>query len=570
MPLTTSLFTGLTGMQTSSQMLDVVGNNIANVNTTGYKSSTINFQTQVSQILANGSAPSAQLGGSNPAQIGLGAQLAGITRNFSDGGLQPTGVSTNAAIEGDGFFIVEQGGVQRFTRDGTFTLDRDFNLVTSGGARVQGNGVDGDFNVIQGFLQDINIPIGVLTIAEATENVNFAGNLNSDGDVATLGSISTSAPMYSDAGATTPATAGDALASLFDGTGASMFNLGDVLTFTGLTRGGADVPDKTFEIGAANTTESDGFGTTLADFMNFLQSITGIDTTQAGTPGVSVSAAGEIVVEGNLGTGNGIEIETTDIIVNQGTTNGQPFTWTQTQDATGETARTTFVAYDSLGSPLEVDLTVVLEASTNAGTTWRFYSHAEDDTDLETFMGTGTLQFDTSGQLVSSSNPTFTIDRANTGAFNPQPITMNFTDQFGSVTSLADQDSRISSIGQDGTPIGTLADFSISQDGTIVGVFSNSLLRDLGRISLATFSNNEGLLEVGGNLYSNTSNSGTPQIVDAGSGGAGRVIGRAIELSNVDLAKEFINLISAQTGFSANSRVISTSQQLIQQLLQSI
>ena len=568
MPLTTSLFTGLTGLQTSSQMLDVVGNNIANVNTTAYKSSNINFQTQVSQILANGSAPSGQLGGSNPAQIGLGAQLAGITRNFSDGGLQPTGVATNAAIEGDGFFVVEQAGVQRFTRDGTFTLDRDFNLVTSGGARVQGNGIDSDFNVIQSFLQDVNIPIGVLTIAEATENVNFSGNLNSDGVVATLGSISTTDPIFSDAGGTTPAVAGDALASLFNGGGSSLFSLGDVLTFTGVTRGGAEVPNKTFEIGPANTTDADGFGTTLADFMAFIQSITGIDTTQPGSPGVSVSAAGEIVVASNLGTGSAVNIETTDIIVNQGTTNGQPLTWTDTQQATGESARTTFIAYDSLGSPLEIDLTLILESATNAGTNWRFYTHAEDDTDLETLMGSGTLQFDTSGQLVAATNATFAIDRNNTGALNPQPITLNFTDQFGSVTALADQSSRISSISQDGTPIGTLADFSISQDGTIVGVFSNSLLRDLGRLSLATFSNNEGLLEVGGNLYTNTSNSGTPQIVDPGSGGAGRIIGRAIELSNVDLAKEFINLISAQTGFSANSRVITTSQQLIQQLLQ--
>lgn len=570
MPLTTSLFTGLTGMQTNSQMLDVVGNNIANVNTTAYKSSTASFQTQVSSILSNGSAPSAALGGTNPAQVGMGARLAAITRNFSDGGLQPTGVATHAAIEGNGFFIVDQGGTQRFTRDGTFSLDRDFNLVTSGGSRVQGFGVDSDYQVIDGLLQDVNIPIGVLTIAEATESVNFSGNLNANGDVATLGSISTSAPMFSDAGATTPAVAGDALAGLFNGAGTSMFNLGDVLTFTGVTRGGAELPNTTFEIGAANTTNSDAFGTTVTDLMAFMQSITGIDTTQPGTPGVAITAAGEIQITGNLGTANAIELETTDVIVNQGTTNGQPFSWTGTQDATGESVRTTFVAYDSLGTPMEIDLTMVLENADNAGTTWRYYTHAQEDTDLGIFMGSGTLQFDTNGQFVASNNPTFTIDRNNTGALSPQPITLQFSDTFGAVTALADRESRLSSTSQDGTPIGTLADFSISEDGTIVGVFSNSLLRDLGRIPLATFSNNEGLLEVGGNLYSNTSNSGTPQIVSPGSGGAGRVIGRAVELSNVDLAKEFINLISAQTGFSANSRVISTSDQLIQQLLQTI
>ena len=303
MPLTTSLFTGLTGMQTSSQMLDVVGNNIANVNTTAYKGSTANFQTQVSSILSNGSAPSAALGGTNPAQVGMGARLAAITRNFSDGGLQPTGVATHAAIEGNGFFIVDQGGTQRFTRDGTFSLDRDFNLVTSGGARVQGYGVDADYQVIEGLLQDVNIPIGVLTIAEATESVNFSGNLNANGDVATLGSITTSAAMFSDAGGVTPAVAGDTLNSLFNGAGVSLFNLGDVLTFTGVTRGGAELPDTTFEIGAANTTDSDAFGTTVSDLMAFMQSITGIDATQPGTPGVAITAGGEIRIgTSSLGT----------------------------------------------------------------------------------------------------------------------------------------------------------------------------------------------------------------------------------------------------------------------------
>lgn len=570
MPLTTSLYTGLTGLQTNSQMLDVVGNNIANVNTTAFKASTATFQTQVSQILSNGSAPSAPLGGTNPSQVGLGARLAAISRNFNDGGLQPTGVATHAAIEGDGFFIVDVGGAQRFTRDGTFTLDRDFNLVTSGGGRVQGFGVDGEYEIIDGLLQDINIPIGVLTIAEATENVNFSGNLNADGEVATLGSVVTTDPIFSDAGATVPAVAGDALTGLFDGTGSSMFTLGDVLTFTGVTRGGANIPNATFEVGPANTTGSDGFGSTLADLMAFMQSISGIDPTQAGSPGVTVTAAGEIQVTGNLGTANSVIFETTDIITNQGTTNAQPFAWNNTQDATGESVRTTFVAYDSLGTALTVDLTMVLDTADNSGTTWRFYTHSADDTDAETFLGSGTIQFDTSGQFIGATNNTISIDRNNTGALSPQPITLNFSDQFGAVTSLADSDSQVSSIGQDGTPIGTLEDFSISEDGTIVGVFSNSLLRDLGQLTLATFSNNQGLLEVGGNLYTNTSNSGTPQVLTPGSGGAGRVIGRAVELSNVDLSQEFINLINAQTGFSANSRVISTSEQLIQQLLQTI
>ena len=142
-----------------------------------------------------------------------------------------------------------------------------------------------------------------------------------------------------------------------------------------------------------------------------------------------------------------------------------------------------------------------------------------------------------------------------------------FEDQFGSVTALADVKSQVSAIGQDGSPIGTLEDFVVSEDGTIVGVFSNSLLRTLGRVPLAMFANNEGLQDVGGSLYRPTVNSGVATMVGATTGGSGKVVGRALELSNAELSDEFVNLISATTGFSASSRVVTTSDRLIQELL---
>ena len=576
MSITRALFSGLTGLNANSQTIGVAGNNIANVNTTSFKRSQAFFETQVSQTLKNGSAPSAVLGGTNPAQAGLGTRLAAITRDFSDGGLQPTGVSTHAALEGNGFFIVEQTGSRRFTRDGTFQLDRDFNLVTNNGARVQGYGVDTDFNVVPGLLQDINIPLGVLTIAQATENVNIGGNLNTGGNVATQGSIIESEAFYSDAGATIPAVAGDALTSLFGSDGSARFPAGAVLNVGTLTRGGAELPSRTFEIGAANTTDSDGFGTTLGEFMAFIEDITGIDTTTANAPGVTVNALGQVVVESNFGTANELLIDPGDIIASVGGVNTQPFTspWTIVQEATGESARTSFIAYDSLGNPLNIDMITVLNDKNSTGTQWDFYIHSDDDSDLNKFLSRGSLSFDTNGQFTLAQGASFVIDRTNTGALDPQNITLQFTDPngtLGSLTALSGLDtSQVNSLQQDGTPIGTLEDFSISEDGTITGVFSNSLLRDLGQLPLAMFSNTAGLVEVGGNLYANASNSGSPQIVTGGTGGSGRVIGRALELSNVDLAQEFISLISAQTGFSANSRIISTSDQLIQELLASI
>jgi flagellar hook protein FlgE len=569
MALQTALFSSLTGITANAELLAVAGNNIANVNTTAYKKSRITFETQISQRLTSGSAPTGTLGGTNPTQLGLGTRTSTITRDFSTGSLQPTGVNTDMAIEGNGFFIVSQEGNTRYTRTGNFVLDRDFNLVNASGGLVQGFAVDEDFNVVEGLLVDLTIPTGVLTIAEATQNVTFAGNLNAGGDVATIGSISTSDVLYSDALQTTPAVGTDTLASLFDSTGTALYAVGDIITVAGVTKGGAAVSDRTFEVGPANTTTSDDFGTTLDDFVAFIDNILGIDTTQAATatstPGVTI-VGGQILVESNIGEDNGILFSASSIKNN----NAVSFGFTGTQEANGGSTRTTFVTFDSLGSEVVIDLRFVLETKTTTGLTWRYYADSTDDTDLDLFLGTGVLSFDTEGNLLTVTNPSISIDRANTGAVTPMNITLKFADPFNTVTSLTDTSSQIAARNQDGSQIGTLEDFSVGEDGTISGVFSNGLLRNLGRVPVAVFANNNGLEEFGGSLYRPTINSGIATVVSAGQGGSGRVIGRALELSNVELAEEFINLISASTGFSANSRVLTTSDELIQELLAAV
>ncbi|MEM1208703.1 MAG: flagellar hook-basal body complex protein [Planctomycetota bacterium] len=569
MALTTAMYTSLTGLDTSSDLLNVSGNNIANVNTTAFKKSRISFQTAISRNLRNGSAPTQNLGGTNPAQVGLGVQIGAITRNFENGPLQPTGSNTDVAIEGNGFFIVDVNGSQFFTRDGGFTLDQDNNLVMPGtGGLVQGYGVDGEFNIVNGVLGNINIPIGTLSIAEETQNVQFSGNLNAGGEVASQGSIIDFAALYTDAAQTTAATTTTDLTAILDDTGTAVFATGDVITLTGATRGGATIEDKTFEIGSTITDPTDS-GTTVQDFMDFLQDVLGLDTAN----GASVSlAAGVITVTGNTGTANDLVIDDGDLILNEGSNPSVPFDLTKTQDADGESVRTTYVAFDSLGNPVTVDMTVVLETKDSSGTNWRFYNHSDDDTDISTYLGTGTLQFDNNGQFIAGTDAQVTVNRQNVGSINPLQFDINFENdgQTGAVTALTEVNSQISATFQDGSPIGTLEDFSVSADGTITGVFSNGLLRSLGLIPVAMFSNNAGLEEQGNNLFRPTPNSGIPVIVTPTTGGSGRLIGQTVELSNVDLAEEFINLISASTGFSASSRVLSTSDQLIQELLATI
>jgi flagellar hook protein FlgE len=565
MGLNTALFTSLSGMTANSKAISVIGNNIANVNTTGFKASRASFETQVSQSLSNGSGPTSELGGSNPSQIGLGTRIGSVTRNFQTGSLQPTGINTDLAIEGNGFFSVVLNGSTRFTRDGSFSLDSDFNLVNSDGGLVQGFGVDDEFNVIEGVLRGINIPIGALTLAEATRTVQFAGNLNAGGDATTTGSIITSEPLFADTGATTAALTTDSLDSLFDAAGNQRFAVGDVITVNGAQKGGATLANQSFEVGATNTTGADAHGTALSDLTAFLEGVLGIDTTVNG--GVSISALGELTIEGNGGLTNDILLEEANFILNQSSSPTLPLQFSKQASADGESVRTTFVAFDSLGTPMTIDLNIVLEDKTNTGTKWRFYAQSEDDTDLSRVLGNGTVEFNTNGHLVTMTDADFVIDRADTGAFTPQQVTIQFSDSDATVSALASTSSQLSAVGQDGSSIGTLEDFNVSADGSIVGVFSNSLLRTLGQITMSQFPNPQGLEDVGGNLFRITVNSGIAAIVTPGSAGSGRIVGGALELANVELSQEFIALINASTGFTANSRVLSTTDRLLQDLL---
>ena len=167
MASTTALFTGLSGLTSNSRRLDVIGNNIANVNTTAYKSNRMTFAPTFSRNFSLGTAPGEATGGSNPGQIGLGVTIGGTQRNFTNGAIGVTGVATDLAIEGDGFFIVNQAGSRYFTRSGGFIRNPENDLMTQSGAKVMGYAVDDQFNIVEGNLAELNIPVGTLTLAES-------------------------------------------------------------------------------------------------------------------------------------------------------------------------------------------------------------------------------------------------------------------------------------------------------------------------------------------------------------------------------------------------------------------
>ena len=236
----TALFTGLTGLSVHARKLDVIGNNIANTNTTAYKAGRMLFETNFTRDFRLGSPPGTFSGGTNPTQVGLGVDIAGVRRNFNNGGFTPTGDPRDLAIDGPGFFIVESNGSLVYTRAGSFRQDLDNNLVGINGEKLQGYGVDDDFNLVEGALTDVNIPLGSRTIAEATTETLLAGNLDASGDLPTTGSIITLDADAAGAGFVTvsggtPIVAGTLLTDVEDpnSPGVPLFAAGQSIRITG-------------------------------------------------------------------------------------------------------------------------------------------------------------------------------------------------------------------------------------------------------------------------------------------------------------------------------------------------
>jgi flagellar hook protein FlgE len=581
MPSTSALYTGLSGLTANARNIDVIGNNIANVNTTAFKSSRLLFSTMFSRNYTMGSEPSTASGGTNPFQVGLGVKIAGTQRNTTAGSVTATGDSRDLAIDGQGYFIVDHGGTEMYTRAGAFRQNQNNDLVTINGERVRGFGVDSSFNLIPGKLQDLNIPVGSMTLAQATSKVGFSGNLNADGALPTQGSRLTlmgtaTNGLHAIATAAPPPNAGDVLETntrLVDvedpalpGSNTPLFSVGQVLQLSGAEKGGKTIPNASLTITAT---------TTVQDMNDFLTQAMGIDTTGGNnpdgrTPGLSLDpTTGTITMVGNTGTVNDLSLANADLKLNSssGTFVRNPFTTAKAASADGESIRTTFVAYDSLGSPVDVDLSMVMDSKTSSGTTWRYYVDSGDDSGVALQVAAGTVSFDTQGQPTSTAPISITIDRSGTGAATPLAIDLNLSDSGGGVTALSDTQSSLAATNRDGAPVGTLSGFSVGPDGIITGAFTNGLTRTIGQVAIATFTNPEGLVDQGNSLFSAGANSGSAVVTGPGTFGAGQIVGGALELSNVDLGEEFIKLILASTGYSASSRVIKTTDDLMQQLL---
>jgi flagellar hook protein FlgE len=348
------------------------------------------------------------------------------------------------------------------------------------------------------------------------------------------------------------------------------------LSFAG-RKGGRALAEKNFTVTDTSTvqdlldfmTDSLGIQTSVDDNLgNMPNSVNNIPgDTSTLTPGVVIDG-GRIRFVSNNGVDNALSIglsafQLTDV---DGNVTTPSLSFGSVQEAVGQSAVTDFVAYDSLGIPIDLRVTAVLEGRSGVNTTYRWFADSSDNdptTGSEISVGTGLITFDGEGNFIAASNSTVSVDRRNVPSASPLEFELDFSNMSG----LAASESSLAASRQDGSSAGKLTSYLIGEDGVIRGVFSNGVTRDLGQVQLARFANPSGLEQRGQNLYAQGVNSGLPVQGGPGADGIGSVVAGAVELSNTDIGENLIDLVLATTQYRGNSRVISTAQQLLDELL---
>jgi flagellar hook protein FlgE len=356
------------------------------------------------------------------------------------------------------------------------------------------------------------------------------------------------------------------------------------------SKGGVSTPDGDDGTIPLQMEIHDGTGSqpasTVLDLINFLERAMGIrevpgsvtstplpSDSSGASPGGSVNSSGQIVLVGNNGLANDIEIESFHLTPNGTTAPTEvKVAFNSVQEAAGESVLTSFRVFDSLGIGIDVRVTAVLESTTGAETTYRWFADAflNDPLDpagaavpvVDVSVGSGIIRFDGNGKLIPGDSTTITVQRSDVPSASP----LTFDIDTSQLSGLAET-SSLNALRQDGFRPGRLTNYIIAEDGVIRGIFNNGSERDLGQIVLARFANNRGLTQRGLNLFATGVNSGLPVTGQPGENGIGNLVAGAIELSNTDVGQNLIDLILASTQYRGNTRVITTSQTLFDELL---
>ncbi|MEW9124832.1 MAG: flagellar hook protein FlgE [Thermotaleaceae bacterium] len=443
-----SMYSAVSGLRVHQTKMDVIGNNIANVNTVGFKGSKVTFQEVFSQVVRGASSPQGGLGGTNPQQIGLGASIGAISVNHSKGGVQRTEYALDLMIDGNGFFVVtDDVNLQNryYTRAGAFGEDKFGYLVDPNGYKVLGYNERGEIVPIQ-------INKSATTNATATANSYTENEIDED-------------------------------------TGEFDPSPDDISPIQ--LKGNINFKDKEY--------------TTTIDVFD------------------------------SLGRVHTISVNFTDNLSNA----AGNMSYRKIQFTDGP--ENLYVEFDAQGNYQRL---VQLEAT------------AIDENGIVTAPAQSALTQITIGNLKGAADIVFTINDS------------TFLDSSGkALLTQFSGESDAKGVLLEGNSAGVLDSFTISDKGEVIGVFTNGEKKILATLMLADFDNPPGLQKTGNNLFIDTINSGTPKLGKPGSGSLGALAPGALEMSNVDLSQEFVDMITTQRGFQANSRMISTTDEMLQELV---
>lgn len=528
-----SLNSGISGLRAFQTKMDVIGNNIANVDTVGFKSSRVTFADMLSQTVnSSGQNENSPQSGT---QVGLGVRIASIDRDFNQGGLQSTGRTTDLAIEGNGFFMVNENGRDLLTRAGNFSFNREGFLVDQSGRNVQGFNANAAGGVTaSGAAEDIQVDFENIFEPQATQNVFVAGNLNTDTSQAQI--LQARNALTTESGSVAN---GNTLINDLSQT-STEFADGDTITFdVALNDGTAQTVSHDFSAGdtlddlinTINTNLPDGeANASLVDGLLVMRSAQ-LGDSQLTINGVNTTGTGAISFPG---------FET----IQEGKTNSQTMSST---------------VFDDLGRSHTLSLTLT-QTDVN---TWQYEASFLNGEQIQN-GNTGTLTFDEGGNLTGESTLSIDYDPGN-GA-SPTSFTVNLGNpEDGSKLSQFSGSNSAKVVSQDGFAQGNLVDVSFDGDGFINGIFDNGQNLKLGQLAVADVANYDGLEAEGGNLFSATVNSGDVSVQTASKLASTNINSGILEGSNVDIAEQFTDMITSQRAFQSNARVITTADEFLQE-----
>lgn len=658
-----SLFSGVSGLKNHQVKMNVIGNNIANLNTIGFKGSRVNFQEALVQTQKGAGRPSEVSGGTNPVQMGLGMEVSSVDTLFQQGGLETTGQITDLAIQGNGFFVLGDFVDNRYyTRAGAFGFDANANLVDPAtGLMVLGKMANQNGEIPSlSTIGEITLPFDQQDPARATTSVNLANNIDASATNSKVLSFEAGNSNVMDVQGTAADGVGGTHTISVEGEQAKQASMitstgGSLSLATTLTSLGVNVfDDLTIAVDGGTPQAISGLSatSTIDDLLNAINLIDGISAKLTGGE-IEITrdyygAPASFYFETSAGVDAGGNLNIASGVFGQA--DGAAFNSATQADVSRRGAATTFVAtdsfvptkgtgaasgpkvtqlqlvhnestglvtglrgigsggislttgagglsytYDNPTAPLGTDHPLVVETEATEHTTsidifdsqgekhtmsitffkslienrweWSISTNGNEDvttgeSGYVTFNDDGSLNtFDYNGGATAVA-----IDPRNGAGNMSVSFDAGTSGNFDGLTQFSGSHTA-SIVSQDGYGLGILQNIAIDKAGYISGIFSNGITRVLAQIMLADFANQAGMRKTGKSMYQATGNSGEAREGMAGETIGAEIVSGALESSSVDVAQEFTSMITAQRGFQANARIITTSDSMLDELV---